>query len=110
MTSCCKEIRNSRSPGGGKLPGCSFRSSLLPRHPELRGSLLGGSPSFRQRSLMDPYVELDPYVERLREEVIYLHSLWHQGPPCPRPSYPNPVPVSMPSNRFKKQLHHQGYN
>ncbi|CAH9090963.1 unnamed protein product [Cuscuta epithymum] len=31
---------------------------------------------------------MDPYQEdRLREEVIYLHSLWHQGPPRPQ----NPI-------------------
>ncbi|OWM81448.1 hypothetical protein CDL15_Pgr007486 [Punica granatum] len=33
---------------------------------------------------MDPY-----YEQRLRDEVIYLHSLWHQG----LPRNPNPVPV-----------------
>ncbi|KAM5586264.1 hypothetical protein ABKV19_005259 [Rosa sericea] len=34
---------------------------------------------------MDPY-----YEQRLRDEVIYLHSLWHQGPPNRR----NPIPNS----------------
>ncbi|XP_054813996.1 uncharacterized protein LOC129314545 isoform X2 [Prosopis cineraria] len=38
---------------------------------------------------MDPYDE-----ERLRNEVIYLHSLWHQGPPTP----PNPRPFHIPCN------------
>ncbi|XP_057457953.1 uncharacterized protein LOC130748723 isoform X2 [Lotus japonicus] len=36
---------------------------------------------------MDPYDE-----ERLRNEVIYLHSLWHQGPPqnpIPFPTFPS---------------------
>ncbi|XP_024199191.1 uncharacterized protein LOC112202412 isoform X2 [Rosa chinensis] len=33
---------------------------------------------------MDPY-----YEQRLRDEVIYLHSLWHQGPPNRR----NPIPI-----------------
>ncbi|KAI4374681.1 hypothetical protein MLD38_012648 [Melastoma candidum] len=54
---------------------------------------------------------MDPYEERLRDEVIYLHSLWHQGPPSRRPSKPNPnpIPVSRTSNRFKKQLHRHGH-
>ncbi|KAI3828194.1 hypothetical protein L1987_02291 [Smallanthus sonchifolius] len=43
---------------------------------------------------------MDPYNEqRLRDEVIYLHSLWHQGHPTPSPT------VNLhPSNptRFKK--------
>jgi len=30
-----------------------------------------------QKKTMNPYYD----VERLRDEVIYLHSLWHQGPP-----------------------------
>ena len=42
---------------------------------------------------------MDPYDEqRLRNEVIFLHSLWHQGPPTPQ--NPNPIPrtddVSVP--------------
>lgn len=33
---------------------------------------------------MDPY-----YEQRLRDEVIYLHSLWHQGPPSRSLPYTN---------------------
>ncbi|KAE9456351.1 hypothetical protein C3L33_11737, partial [Rhododendron williamsianum] len=55
---------------------------------------------------MDPY-----YEQRLRDEVIYLHSLWHQGPP-PRQN-PNPnnyhshttsthLPPPSSSPQFKK--------
>ncbi|KAK9937843.1 hypothetical protein M0R45_014611 [Rubus argutus] len=45
---------------------------------------------------------MDPYLEqRLRDEVIYLHSLWRQGPPNRRnPNsypYPNPNPNSYPN-------------
>ncbi|XP_073130063.1 uncharacterized protein [Henckelia pumila] len=42
---------------------------------------------------------MDPqYEQRLREEVIYLHSLWHQGPP-------RPSAACQPSNatHFKRQ-------
>ncbi|XP_056167766.1 uncharacterized protein LOC115666847 isoform X2 [Syzygium oleosum] len=49
----------------------------------------------------------DPFERRLRDEVVYLHSLWHLGPPHP----PNPplsdhppsraIPVSRPAP-FKK--------
>ncbi|XP_021287807.1 uncharacterized protein LOC110419193 isoform X2 [Herrania umbratica] len=36
---------------------------------------------------------MNPYDEkRLRDEVIYLHSLWHQGPP----QNPNPIPQKRP--------------
>lgn len=48
---------------------------------------------------MDPY-----YEQRLREEVIYLHSLWHQGPPTPK--FPKPNPTTLhPTNptQFKKR-------
>ncbi|KAH7844093.1 hypothetical protein Vadar_024204 [Vaccinium darrowii] len=54
-------------------------------------------------------MSMDPYNEqRLRDEVIYLHSLWHQGPPRLNP-YPNPnhttsthlLPPSNPP-QFKK--------
>ncbi|XP_065861946.1 uncharacterized protein [Euphorbia lathyris] len=42
---------------------------------------------------MDSYQQpLTPYEQRLRDEVIYLHSLWHTGPPNRnhyRPHYPN---------------------
>ncbi|RAL45434.1 hypothetical protein DM860_014823 [Cuscuta australis] len=34
---------------------------------------------------------MDPYQEqRLREEVMYLHSLWHRGPPRSQNPIPNP--------------------
>nr|GMD90243.1 uncharacterized protein LOC109150341 isoform X2 [Ipomoea batatas] len=48
---------------------------------------------------MDPY-----YEQRLREEVIYLHSLWHQGPPTPKLPKPNPTTLH-PTNptQFKKR-------
>ncbi|KAA8526755.1 hypothetical protein F0562_009016 [Nyssa sinensis] len=50
---------------------------------------------------------MDPYEQRLRDEVIYLHSLWHQGPP----RKPNPNPSNNPlkhlqpssSTHFKKE-------
>ncbi|RDX92887.1 hypothetical protein CR513_24928, partial [Mucuna pruriens] len=36
---------------------------------------------------------MNPYdAERLRDEVIYLHSLWHQGPPPPQNPFPFPSP------------------
>ncbi|XP_010062819.2 uncharacterized protein LOC104450092 isoform X4 [Eucalyptus grandis] len=50
---------------------------------------------------------MDPSLEqRLRDEVVYLHSLWHQGPP-PNPPLPDhsssrPIPISNPTP-FKKQ-------
>ncbi|KAL3736127.1 hypothetical protein ACJRO7_025128 [Eucalyptus globulus] len=50
---------------------------------------------------------MDPFFEqRLREEVVYLHSLWHRGPP-PNPPLSNhsssrPIPISNPTP-FKKQ-------
>lgn len=48
---------------------------------------------------------MDPdYEQRLREEVIYLHSLWHQGPP--RPNIPKPNLTTLhPRNpiQFKKR-------
>lgn len=38
---------------------------------------------------------MDPYLEqKLRDEVHYLHSLWHQGPPIPNP---NPYITNNPS-------------
>ncbi|KAK3026478.1 hypothetical protein RJ639_041775 [Escallonia herrerae] len=56
---------------------------------------------------MDPY-----YEQRLRDEVIYLHSLWHQGPPGsishshrnPNHNYINPRNLLQPANptHFKK--------
>uniref|UniRef100_A0A7N0TE20 Uncharacterized protein n=1 Tax=Kalanchoe fedtschenkoi TaxID=63787 RepID=A0A7N0TE20_KALFE len=38
---------------------------------------------------------MDPYVEQnLRDEVIYLHSLWRRGPPAPTTTLlPNPSPL-----------------
>lgn len=44
---------------------------------------------------MDPY-----YEQRLRDEVIYLHSLWHQGPPTRSLPYTNLQPCN--STNFKK--------
>ncbi|KAI8557874.1 hypothetical protein RHMOL_Rhmol04G0044700 [Rhododendron molle] len=44
---------------------------------------------------MDPY-----YEQRLRDEVIYLHSLWHQGPP-PRL---NPNPNNYPNHTTSTHL------
>ncbi|XP_028785946.1 uncharacterized protein LOC114741852 isoform X2 [Neltuma alba] len=45
-----------------------------------------------------------PYdEERLRNEVIYLHSLWHQGPPTP----PSPRPFYIPNNARPYSLIHQ---
>ncbi|XP_024171519.1 uncharacterized protein LOC112177462 [Rosa chinensis] len=41
---------------------------------------------------MDPY-----YEQRLRDEVIYLHSLWHQGPPNRR----NPIPIPFPNSTIR---------
>uniref|UniRef100_A0A5B7B601 Uncharacterized protein n=1 Tax=Davidia involucrata TaxID=16924 RepID=A0A5B7B601_DAVIN len=43
---------------------------------------------------------MDPYEQRLRDEVIYLHSLWHQGPP----RNPNPNPNPNPNNNPSRQL------
>ncbi|KAJ9551466.1 hypothetical protein OSB04_015511 [Centaurea solstitialis] len=45
---------------------------------------------------MDPY-----YEQRLRDEVIYLHSLWHRGPPSRSLPYSNLQPFN--STNFKKQ-------
>ncbi|XP_073050498.1 uncharacterized protein [Primulina eburnea] len=48
---------------------------------------------------MDPH-----YEQRLREEVIYLHSLWHQGPPRPAAGAQAPNRL-QPSNtaHFKRE-------
>ncbi|CAK9134140.1 unnamed protein product [Ilex paraguariensis] len=53
---------------------------------------------------------MDPYSEqRLRDEVIYLHSLWRQGPPRPNPNRRNPNPNTSihlqpsSSRQFKKE-------
>lgn len=44
---------------------------------------------------------MDPYNEqRLADEVIYLHSLWHQGPPSRSLPHTNLQPLSSP--QFKK--------
>ncbi|KAI3702779.1 hypothetical protein L6452_28531 [Arctium lappa] len=45
---------------------------------------------------MDPY-----YEQRLRDEVIYLHSLWHQGPLSRSLPYTNLQPCN--STNFKKK-------
>lgn len=43
---------------------------------------------------MNPYERpLTPHEQTLRDEVIYLHSLWHQGPPAL-----NPNPYVYPPN------------
>ncbi|KAL6982526.1 hypothetical protein U1Q18_042053 [Sarracenia purpurea var. burkii] len=48
-------------------------------------------------------MSMDPYFEqRLRDEVIYLHSLWHQGPP-PNPN-PNPN-LYLNSSRHLRPFH-----
>ncbi|KAL3508770.1 hypothetical protein ACH5RR_028171 [Cinchona calisaya] len=56
---------------------------------------------------------MDPeYERRLRDEVIYLHSLWHQGPPKP-PHHPTPARLlHHPSNptQFKKKESHKPRN
>ncbi|MED6195140.1 hypothetical protein PIB30_035276 [Stylosanthes scabra] len=41
---------------------------------------------------------MNPYDERrLIDEVIYLHSLWHQGPPQTPPPPPPPNPILTPT-------------
>ncbi|XP_030525285.2 uncharacterized protein LOC115737347 isoform X2 [Rhodamnia argentea] len=45
---------------------------------------------------------MDPFEQRLRDEVVYLHSLWHQGPPASHHSSSRAIPVSNPAP-FKKQ-------
>ncbi|KAH0721467.1 hypothetical protein KY284_006497 [Solanum tuberosum] len=56
---------------------------------------------------------INPYDEqRLIEEVRYLHSLWHQGPPHPHvhPNLHPQTPVSLQpsgSTQFKKQNKHK---
>ncbi|CAK7327646.1 unnamed protein product [Dovyalis caffra] len=55
---------------------------------------------------MNPYERpLTSYEQTLRDEVIYLHSLWHQGPPTPNPN-PNPN-LYLPSygNYSSRNLH-----
>ncbi|WCJ32276.1 hypothetical protein M5689_013713 [Euphorbia peplus] len=53
---------------------------------------------------MDPYSQnLTPYEQRLRDEVLYLHSLWHAGPPHRNPHRPpsRNLPVINPTS-FKR--------
>ncbi|KAI5420164.1 hypothetical protein KIW84_044086, partial [Lathyrus oleraceus] len=50
-----------------------------------------------EKTNMNPYDE-----ERLRDEVIYLHSLWHQGPP----QQPNPY-LPFPSSSSSQPLLHR---
>ncbi|KAK6157356.1 hypothetical protein DH2020_011604 [Rehmannia glutinosa] len=46
---------------------------------------------------------MDPqYEQRLRDEVIYLHSLWHQGPPRPAAAVRHHLQPSQPT-QFKKE-------
>ncbi|CAA2998572.1 Hypothetical predicted protein [Olea europaea subsp. europaea] len=41
---------------------------------------------------------MDPHYEQiLRDEVTYLHSLWHRGPPRPAPAAPVPAPAPAPA-------------
>lgn len=80
--------------------------SVFVRFPSAATRDLAGDSAVRHSSsgAWLHFPRMDPYEERLRDEVIYLHSLWHQGPP--RPSNPNSIAVSRPANRFKKQRHH----
>ncbi|KDP34785.1 hypothetical protein JCGZ_10565 [Jatropha curcas] len=43
---------------------------------------------------------LTPYEQRLRDEVLYLHSLWHRGPPTlnPKPNFLRSTRYSSYSN------------
>ncbi|CAJ1978489.1 unnamed protein product [Sphenostylis stenocarpa] len=50
---------------------------------------------------MNPYYD----VERLRDEVIYLHSLWHQGPPR-TPVIPTPIPQPQHTCHVLPHHHH----
>ncbi|KAK9268745.1 hypothetical protein L1049_000506 [Liquidambar formosana] len=44
---------------------------------------------------------MDPFEQRLRDEVIYLHSLWHQGPPRDPNHNPYPKPKHNPSRNLR---------
>ncbi|XP_034679535.1 uncharacterized protein LOC117909584 [Vitis riparia] len=46
---------------------------------------------------------MDSDEQRLRDEVIYLHSLWHQGPPRKTNTNPNPNP--RPISKSSRTLH-----
>ncbi|XP_059662730.1 uncharacterized protein LOC132308618 isoform X2 [Cornus florida] len=60
---------------------------------------------------------MDPYEQRLRDEVIYLHSLWHQGPPRnPNPNHnpnpnpsPNPIAIHNPSSHQLQPINHTNF-
>ncbi|XP_057993130.1 uncharacterized protein LOC110670343 [Hevea brasiliensis] len=57
---------------------------------------------------MNPYEKpLTPYEQRLRDEVIYLHSLWHRGPPAlnPSPNRLRPKPFHNSNNKPSRNLH-----
>ncbi|KAJ9153500.1 hypothetical protein P3X46_026929 [Hevea brasiliensis] len=57
---------------------------------------------------MNPYEKpLTPYEQRLRDEVIYLHSLWHRGPPAlnPNPNRLRPKPFHNSNNNPSRNLH-----
>ncbi|KAF9666706.1 hypothetical protein SADUNF_Sadunf16G0256700 [Salix dunnii] len=65
---------------------------------------------------MNPYEgPLTPYEQTLRDEVIYLHSLWHQGPPTLNPNPYQPTDVNYSSRNlhvsnptpFKKTNRHK---
>lgn len=52
---------------------------------------------------MDPYHE----QQRLINEVIYLHSLWHQGPPRPpKPHHTHPLPPLSNDPSSTRLLHY----
>ncbi|KAI3457370.1 hypothetical protein Pfo_014033 [Paulownia fortunei] len=56
---------------------------------------------------------MDPeYEQRLRDEVIYLHSLWHQGPPRAAASASAPAVRQhlqpLKATQFKKEKKHRG--
>ncbi|ONI12433.1 hypothetical protein PRUPE_4G164500 [Prunus persica] len=61
---------------------------------------------------------MDPYFEqRLRDEVIYLHSLWHQGPPTssnpntnPTTNNPNPNSYPNPTNTSNRKRNRKARN
>ncbi|KAI5333009.1 hypothetical protein L3X38_023138 [Prunus dulcis] len=61
---------------------------------------------------------MDPYFEqRLRDEVIYLHSLWHQGPPTssnpntnPTINNPNPNSYPNPTNTSNRKRNRKARN
>ncbi|PQM40482.1 uncharacterized protein Pyn_06764 [Prunus yedoensis var. nudiflora] len=61
---------------------------------------------------------MDPsFEQRLRDEVIYLHSLWHQGPPTssnpntnPTINNPNPNSYPNPTNNSNRKRNRKARN